>query len=137
MTAEMETAIVNATAETTPAAAQNTVSWEYFAAAVLVMALVTYLIRMVPLTFFRKPIKSRFVRSFLYYVPYAVLAAMTIPGVLYSTGFEAGGDIKPLIAAAFGLLVGIVLAWFKRGLLTVAVGCCAGVALAQLLFLYI
>lgn len=106
-------------------------TWQAFIPRVLVMAIVTYLIRMIPLTFFRKPIKSRFVRSFLYYVPYAVLTAMTIPDVLYSTGYQAGGDWKPLACAGFGLLVGSVMGWKKCGLLAVAVGCVAAVALAQ------
>ena len=106
-------------------------SWSEFLPRVLVMAVVTYLIRMIPLTFFRKPIKSRFIRSFLYYVPFAVLTAMTIPDVLYSTGYVAGGDWKPLVCAAFGLLVGTLMAWKKCSLLTVAVGCVAAVAAAQ------
>ena len=57
----------------------------YLFISVAVMAMVTYLIRMLPLSLFRKKIKSRFVLDFLYYVPYAVLAAMTIPGVFYSS----------------------------------------------------
>ena len=57
---------------------------------IFVMAAVTYLIRMIPFTFFRKKIKSRFFRSFLYYIPYAVLSAMTIPAIFYSTGNKIG-----------------------------------------------
>lgn len=110
-------------------------SWSQFIPCVLVMALVTYLIRMIPLTFFRKPIKNRFVRSFLYYVPFAVLTAMTIPDVLYSTGYAGGADWQPLACAAFGLVVGVVMAWKKCSLLTVAVGCVAAVAAAQGVFL--
>ena len=81
-----------------------------------VMAAVTYLIRMLPFVVFRKPIKNRFVRSFLYYVPYAVLGAMTFPAILYST--------SNLLSAAVGLSVSVLLAWFGRGLLTVAVSAC-------------
>lgn len=88
-----------------------------------VMAAVTYLIRMLPLVVFRKPIKSRFVRSFLYYVPYAVLGAMTFPAILYSTSH--------LASAAVGLAVSVILAWFGRGLLTVAVSACVAVYLAE------
>ena len=55
------------------------------------MALTTYLIRMLPLTIFRKPIRSRFLRSFLYYVPYACLTAMTFPAILTSAGTLAAG----------------------------------------------
>ena len=88
-----------------------------------VMAGVTYLIRMLPMVVFRKPIKSRFVRSFLYYVPYAVLGAMTFPAILYSTSH--------MLSAAVGLLVSVVLAWFDRGLLTVAVSACVSVYLCE------
>ena len=88
-----------------------------------VMAAVTYLIRMLPFVVFRKPIKNRFVRSFLYYVPYAVLGAMTFPAILYST--------SNLISAAVGLTVSVILAWFGRGLLTVAVSACVAVYLAE------
>ena len=88
-----------------------------------VMAAVTYLIRMLPFVVFRKPIKNRFVRSFLYYVPYAVLGAMTFPAILYST--------SNLISAAVGLAVSVILAWLGRGLLTVAVSACVAVYLTE------
>jgi len=88
-----------------------------------VMAAVTYLIRMLPFVVFRKPIKNRFVKSFLYYVPYAVLGAMTFPAILYST--------SSLTSAAVGLAVSVILAWFGRGLLTVAVSTCVAVYLAE------
>ena len=96
---------------------------------IFTMALTTYLIRMLPLTIFRKPIKSRFLRSFLHYVPYAVLAAMTIPAVLESTG-----DIR---TAAAGTLVAVVMAWRGHGLLTVAIAACCAVAAAQGLLMLI
>lgn len=98
-------------------------SWTAFYPYLLVMAGVTYLIRMLPLTIFRKPITSTFVRSFLHYVPYAVLGAMTFPDVLYSTG--------SLWTALAGLVVAVVLAWRGRSLLTVAIAACVTVALAQ------
>ena len=88
-----------------------------------VMAAVTYLIRMLPFVVFRKPIQNRFIRSFLYYVPYAVLGAMTFPAILYST--------SNLISAAVGLAVSVILAWFGRGLLTVAVSACVAVYLTE------
>lgn len=88
-----------------------------------VMAAVTYLIRMLPFVVFRKPIKNRFIKSFLYYVPYAVLGAMTFPAILYST--------SNLVSAAVGLAVSVVLAWFGRGLLTVAVSACIAVYLTE------
>lgn len=98
-------------------------SWSDFFPYLLVMAGVTYLIRMLPLTVFRREIKSVFVKSFLHYVPYAVLGAMTFPDVLYSTG--------SLWTALVGLVVAIVMAWRGRSLLTVAIGACLAVAAAQ------
>ena len=88
-----------------------------------VMAAVTYLIRMLPFVVFRKPIQNRFIRSFLYYVPYAVLGAMTFPAILYST--------SNLLSAAVGLAVSVILAWLGRGLLTVAVSACVAVYLTE------
>lgn len=90
---------------------------------IAIMALVTYLPRMVPLVIFRKKIHNRFIRSFLHYVPYAVLAAMTFPEILYST--------DNMIAGGIGLLVACVLAFFNRGLLTVAVGAAASVFITE------
>ncbi len=97
----------------------------YIIICVAVTALVTYLIRMIPMVFFRKKIENRWVRSFLYYVPYSVLAAMTFPSVFTSTGTYAGG-----IA---GCVVAIILAYFRRGLLTVAVGAALASYIVQLL----
>ena len=90
---------------------------------VAIMAAVTYLVRMIPLVFFRREIQNRFIRSFLAYVPYAVLAAMTFPGVLFSTGGLPSGLV--------GLAVAVTLAFFRRGLLTVAVGAAAAVFLIE------
>ena len=92
---------------------------------IAVMAVVTYLIRMLPFTLFKRKIKSKFVRSFLFYVPYAVLGAMTIPGIFYSTG--------SVISAAAGLIVALVLAYYKRSLLTVAVAACVAAYLTGVL----
>ncbi len=96
----------------------------YLFASVAVMAGVTYLIRMLPLAVFRKKIQNKFVLDFLYYVPYAVLSAMTIPAVFYSS--------NGILSAAAGFLVAMVLAFFERGLLTVAVCACAGVFIVEL-----
>lgn len=96
----------------------------YLYLSIAVMALVTYLIRMLPLAAFRKKIKSRFLLDFLYYVPYAVLSAMTIPAVFNSS--------NSIISAAAGVIVACVLAFFERGLLTVAVCACGGVFLSEL-----
>ncbi len=98
-------------------------SWSAYLPYLAVMAGVTYLIRMLPLTVFRREIKSVFIRSFLHYVPYAVLAAMTIPGIFSSTG-----DVR---TAAVGFAVAVVMAWRGRSLLTVAIGACVAVAAAQ------
>ena len=77
------------------------------------MALVTYLIRVLPLTLIRKEIKNRVLRSFLYYVPYVTLAVMTFPAILSAT--------QTPISALAALVVAILLAYFGRGLFTVAV----------------
>ncbi len=105
------------------------ISWTSFLPYLIVMAVVTYLIRMLPLTVFRKEIKSRFVQSFLTYIPYAVLGAMTFPDVMYSTG--------NLWTAAAGVITAVILAWRGKSLLTVAVAACCAVAAAQGIMLLI
>ena len=89
----------------------------------IVMAGVTYLIRMLPLVLCRKKIENRFIRSFLYYVPYAVLSAMTIPAIFYSTGC--------LISAILGLACAVILSLFGKKLLTVAIGACGTVFIVE------
>ena len=84
---------------------------------IAIMAGVTYLIRMIPFTVFQKKIRSRFVLSFLHYVPYAVLSAMTIPAIFYSTG--------SMITAAAGTVVAIVLAYLEKPLIVVALAASA------------
>lgn len=91
--------------------------WMVFFKYVLVMAGVTYLIRMIPLAAVRGKVKSRFLRSFLYYVPYAVLGAMTFPDIFSSTG--------NLFSALAGTVVALVLGYFEKSLLTVAASACA------------
>ena len=91
----------------------------------LVMAGVTYLIRMLPLVFCRKEIKNKYVKSFLYYIPYTVLTAMTFPAIFYSTG--------SMTSALIGTAVAVVLAFFRKGLLTVAIGATLSVFAAELL----
>lgn len=83
-----------------------------YLAYMLVMAGVTYLIRMLPLVVFRKEIKNNFIQSFLFYVPYAVLAAMTIPAIFSAT--------SSVISAVFGLITAVLLAYKEKGLVTVA-----------------
>lgn len=89
---------------------------------IAVMAGVTYLIRMVPFTAFRKQIQSRFFRSFLYYVPYAVLSAMTIPAIFYSTA--------NLTTAVVGTVVAVVLAYLDMPLIVVALSASAAALVA-------
>lgn len=91
----------------------------------LAMAGTTYLIRMLPLVLCKKKVQNRFVRSFLYYVPYAVLGAMTFPAIFYSTG--------GLLSAAVGLAVALVLAYRECSLLTVAASACCAVYLTELI----
>lgn len=88
-------------------------TWLY----ILIMAVVIYAIRSLPLTLIRKPIRSVFVQSFLYYVPYATLAVMTFPAIMEAT--------QSPIAGLAALVVGIVAAWSGMSLLKVAVACCA------------
>ena len=91
---------------------------------ILVMFAVIYAIRVLPLTLVRKPIRNRFLKSFLYYVPYITLAVMTFPAIVEATQ-------SPLAGAA-ALALGIVLAWLGAGLFPVAVSCCAIVFLLEL-----
>ena len=86
---------------------------------ILAMAVTTYLIRMLPLTVFRKPIKSRFIKSFLHYVPYACLTAMTFPAIMYDTTY--------ILSGAAALVIAVILAYRGKSLLTVSLASCAAV----------
>ena len=90
---------------------------------IFTMALTTYLIRMLPLTIFRKPIRSRFLRSFLHYVPYACLTAMTFPAILTSTA--------TILSGAVALIVAVILAYRGKSLLTVSLAASAAVMLTE------
>ena len=90
---------------------------------ILAMAVTTYLIRMLPLTAFRKPIRSPFVRAFLHYVPYACLTAMTFPAILYDTTY--------ILSGAAALTVAVWLAFRGKSLITVSLASCAAVFLAE------
>lgn len=92
---------------------------------ILVMAGVTYLVRMIPFTAFRKQIKSTFIKSLLYYLPYAVLAAMTIPAIFYSTG--------DIITATVGTVVAVILAYFNKPLIVVALAAAASALVTGLI----
>jgi len=89
------------------------------------MAITTYLIRVLPLTLFRRPIKSRFVRSFLHYVPYACLTAMTFPAILSSTA--------SIVSGAAALIVAVILALRDKSLVVVALGSSAAVFVTEVL----
>ena len=90
-----------------------------------VMAGITYLIRMLPLVLIKKKIENRFVLSFLYYIPYTVLAVMTIPAIFTAT--------PSVFSAVAGFLIALFLAYKEKSLLTVAAASCAGVFICQLI----
>ena len=85
---------------------------------------VSYLIRVLPLTLIRKPIKNQFIKSFLYYVPYITLAVMTFPAIVEATQSPLAGIIA--------LIIGIILSYFGAGLFPVACACCAIVFITEL-----
>lgn len=91
----------------------------------LTMAGVTYLIRMLPLVLIKKKIQNKFLLSFLYYIPYAVLSVMTIPAIFCSTSH--------IVSALVGFLAAVVLAIRKKSLLTVAVAACGAVLVAEII----
>ena len=90
---------------------------------ILAMALTTYLIRVLPMTIFRKPIQSRFLRSFLYYIPYCCLTAMTFPAILSSTA--------SLVSGAAALAVAVILAYRGKSLIVVALSSSAAALAVQ------
>ena len=91
---------------------------------ILVMALVTFLVRVLPLTLIRGRIKSRLIRSILYYVPYVTLAVMTFPAMVQATNSP--------VAGAASLIIGIIAAWLGAGLFPVSVICCVVVFVCEL-----
>ncbi len=94
---------------------------------IAIMAGVTYLIRVLPLTLIRRPIRNRFIQSFLFYVPYVTLAVMTFPAIVQAT--------QSPVAGALALAVGAVMAFAGAGLFPVAVTCCAVVFAAEFFLL--
>ncbi len=95
---------------------------------ILVMFLVSYAIRVLPLTLIRKPIRNPFIQSFLYYVPYVTLAVMTFPAIVNATQSPAAG--------AVALVVGIAAAWCGASLFQVSVACCAVVLVLELFLVH-
>lgn len=91
---------------------------------IAIMAGVTYAIRVLPLTLIRKPIKNRFIQSFLYYVPYVTLAVMTFPAIVHATQVPVSG--------AVALIIGITVAWIGFDLFKVAITCCTIVLILEL-----
>ena len=96
---------------------------------ILIMAIVTYLIRVLPLTLIRKEIKNNTIKSFLYYVPYVTLSLMTFPAILEAT--------QSIWSGAAALIIGIILAWNKKSLFQVAVSCCAAVFIVELIMTFL
>lgn len=99
-----------------------------FALYLLVMAGTTYLVRAIPLVLVKKKIENKFFNAFLYYIPYTVLAAMTFPAILYATG--------SIISAIVGLVVAVVLAYFRKSLIVVACGACGAVLVVEIIMMY-
>ena len=94
--------------------------------AIVLMAFVTYLPRVLPLAIFRREIKSKYIKSFLEYVPFAVLGALTFPDIFYSTGV--------LATAVCGTMVALILAYYEKGLVIVALGAIITVYAAGFIF---
>lgn len=94
-----------------------------------VMAGVTYLVRMIPLTLINEKIKNRFILSFLHYIPYTVLSSMTVPACFYATGST--------ISATVGFIIAVIASFFERTLIQVAALSCVGVLLTEVIMNYI
>jgi len=95
----------------------------------LVMAGVTYLVRMIPLVLIKKKVTNRFIKSFLYYVPYSVLAVMTVPAIFSATSY--------LISAVIGFAVALILSYMEKSLIVVASSACAAVLVTEIVMRYV
>jgi len=95
----------------------------------LVCAGVTYLVRMIPMVLFKKEIKNKFILSFLYYMPYAVLSVMTIPAIFYATSHTT--------SAVIGFVVAVIFAFLEKSLVKVAAFSCVAVLITELAIMYI
>lgn len=102
---------------------KTTQFWIYL----LLLAGSTYLIRAIPFALARKKIDNIFIKSFLYYIPYAVLTAMTLPAIFYAT--------RSMASAAIGLIVALIFAYKEKSLTTVAIAACLAVFLSELIIL--
>ena len=96
-----------------------------YAIYLLVMAGVTYLIRMVPLVLVKEKIKNKYILSFLYYIPYAVLSVMTFPAIFYST--------SSVLSATIGTVIALILAYKRKSMVIVAVCASLGVFVTELI----
>lgn len=105
------------------------ITTERFILCLLTMTLVTYLLRLLPMLLFRRKIQNKYIRSFLYYVPYSVLSVMSIPGIFYSTGNIASG-IGAGVCAIF-------LAYLRRSLIVVAIGAATTAFVIELILRYL
>lgn len=94
-----------------------------------VMAGVTYLVRMLPLVLVKKKIQNRFLLSFLYYIPYAVLSVMTIPAIFYATDYR--------LSAVIGCAVALILSFIEQSLIKVAAAACAAAFLTEEVLRYV
>lgn len=95
----------------------------------LVMAGVTYLVRMIPMVLIKEKIKNKYILSFLHYIPYTVLSAMTVPACFYATDSP--------ITAAVGFIIAIIASLFERSLIQVAALSCAGVLLTEIVMMLV
>ena len=95
----------------------------------LVCAGVTYLVRMLPMVLVKKEIKNRFILSFLYYMPYAVLSVMTVPAIFYATSYK--------LSAIIGFAVAVLFAYFEKSLVKVAAFSCVAVLVTERLIMYL
>ena len=96
-------------------------------ASLCIMIATVYMVRLLPFMLLRGPINNRFIKSFLYYVPYVTLSVMTFPAIIYATGSIVSGIIA--------LTVAVVVAWIRGDLFTVAISACAAVFIAELFLL--
>lgn len=103
----------------------STIDPLHFVISLLIMAGVTYLLRLLPMLLIRRRIQNRFIRSFLYYIPYAVLAVMAIPAIFHATTYLISGIIAGIVA--------ITLAYFRQSLIVVATGSALAVLITELI----
>ena len=117
------------TTEVAFSGANGSLDGRIFVPLLIVMAVTTYLVRMIPFTLFRKKLEKPSIKAFFDYIPYTVLSAMTFPAILYSTG--------SVISAAIGFVVALILGFFERSLIVVAVGACLASLVVGVVMMYI